>query len=364
MLINPRPPPHLLTPGTSPQQCEDGTEVHKFIRPTEAHPLFWKSFEDGEKTPQEWEGLFDRARLAQAIGKENAARLTGSNESGLRVDPIKYITPRKRAISTSLHQDSPNDDNLDKSWEGVQTAILPELPEFMAVDDTTLNSPASGAGKDIFVKRALQALQDNFSTLGEHLSTQSAHLTNNFEDVTNRLNVLAVESSSLGRRIGIPDGFGSEAAVTTTFDGLRFLLEQIKTVKEPFSRVSFTSVVDKLGKVESDLALLNTVRDQDELENVKHEVLSQVAEKKKQTGNTFETLKTRFVGPMAKFYGEATSAKGTIFERQGVVETAEKETSDDSNLFGSISYMGGLTSNREFGSPRQNQALEKRMVRN
>jgi polyhydroxyalkanoate synthesis regulator protein len=251
---------------------------------------------------------------------------------------------------------------LDDSWEGVQSATLPELPEFTAVDVATLNSPASGAGKDINVKRALQALQANFSTLREHLSTQSALLTNNFEDVTNRLNVLSVESSSLGRRIGIPDGFGSEDAVTITFDGLRFLHVQIKTVTEPFSRVSFTSVVDKLGKVESDLALLNTVRDQDELENIKHQVMYQVAENKKQTGNTFEMLKTRFIGPMAKFYGEAMSVKGTIFERLGAVEAAVKETSDDGNLFRAISYMGGLTSNGEFGSPRQTQALEKRMA--
>ena len=333
----------------------------KFIKRTEAHPSFWESFKDGEKTPQEWEGIFDRARLAQAIGEEDAAKLTGNDDSGRRVDPMKYVTPRKRA-PISLHQDSPNEDGLD-SWEGFQNASLPALPEFMTVDVSTLNSPALGAGKDINVKRALQAIQDNFSTLGEHLSTQSTLLSNNFEEVTNRLNIMAVESSSLGRRIGIPAGFGAEDAVTTAFDGLRFLHEQIETVTEPFSRVSFTTVVEKLGKVESELALLNTVKDQDELEHVKQEVLSQVAENKKQTGKTFETLKTRFVGPMAKFYGEAISAKGTIiFERLGAVETAVKDTSDDGNLFGAISYMGGLTSNGEFGSPRQTQALEKRMA--
>jgi hypothetical protein len=44
---------------------------------------------------------------------------------------------------------------------------------------------------------------------------------------------------------------------------------------------------------------------------------------------------------MAKFYGEAMSAKATIFERLGAVEMAVKETLDDGNLFGAISYMGG-----------------------
>jgi hypothetical protein len=60
----------------------------KFIKRVDAHPTFWVIFEEDEKTPLEWEALFERARLAQVIGEEYAARLVGSNVAG-RVDPLK-----------------------------------------------------------------------------------------------------------------------------------------------------------------------------------------------------------------------------------------------------------------------------------
>jgi hypothetical protein len=178
--------------------------------------------------------------------------LTGSGSSG-RIDPIKYLTPCKQAVSTRLHQDSPSKD----SWEGVSKTSLPGVPEFVSINLTTLASPALGAGKDINVKQALQALQENFSTLGEHLTSHLTLLKTNLVDmIPRRLDLMAIEGSMLGRRIGEPAGFGEEEAVSTAFDGLRFLHEQIETVKEPFSKVSFASVVDKLGRVESDLVLL------------------------------------------------------------------------------------------------------------
>jgi hypothetical protein len=59
----------------------------KFIKRVDAPPNFWVFFDEDEKTPQEWEALFKRARLAQAIGEEDAARLIRSEVTG-RVDPL------------------------------------------------------------------------------------------------------------------------------------------------------------------------------------------------------------------------------------------------------------------------------------
>jgi hypothetical protein len=64
--------------------------------------------------------------------------------------------------------------------------------------------------------------------------------------VTNRLKVMAVESSSLGRRIGILAGYRAEDAVTTAFDGLRFLHEQIM-VSKPHSRLLKKQGVQAMG---------------------------------------------------------------------------------------------------------------------
>jgi hypothetical protein len=77
--------------------------AHAFIRRSEAHPSFWLQFDEG--LPQAWESLFAKARLAQAIGEEDAAILTADNDSG-RIDPLKYATPRKPQRQTAVAQGS------------------------------------------------------------------------------------------------------------------------------------------------------------------------------------------------------------------------------------------------------------------
>jgi hypothetical protein len=87
-----------------------------------------------------------------------------------------------------------------------------------------------------------------------------------------------------------------------------------------------------------------------------------VNENQDKTVKNFEDLlKSRFISPMALFYGEAMKRGGTIFERLGLVEDAEKGVSDDGNTFGAVSYMGGLAQGREFDSPRQVHEFERRM---
>jgi hypothetical protein len=44
----------------------------KFIKRIDAHPSYWVAFNEDKNSPQEWEALFDRACLAQAIGEEDA----------------------------------------------------------------------------------------------------------------------------------------------------------------------------------------------------------------------------------------------------------------------------------------------------
>jgi hypothetical protein len=45
---------------------------HKFIRQSDAHPSFWGSLDEDEMSPEEWEVLFERARLACTFGEEEA----------------------------------------------------------------------------------------------------------------------------------------------------------------------------------------------------------------------------------------------------------------------------------------------------
>jgi hypothetical protein len=91
-----------------------------------AHPSFWVYFEEDEKTPQEWEALFDRARLAQAIGEQDATLLVGDDVSG-RVDPLKYVTPRKSIWKQYLHQDDSPMMNPGK------TSLLPVYQELLTL---------------------------------------------------------------------------------------------------------------------------------------------------------------------------------------------------------------------------------------
>jgi hypothetical protein len=79
------------------------------------------------------------------------------------------------------------------------------------------------------------------------------------------------------------------------------------------------------------------------------------------TVKNFETLKAKFLGPMAKLYGKAMKRGGTIFERLGSVEDAVKGISDDGNLFGAVSFLGGLTQGGEFGLPWQVNKLKRCM---
>jgi hypothetical protein len=119
---------------------------NKFIRRSEAHPLFWTAFDKDEKTPQAWGAFFAKARLAKVIGAEDAARLTVDSDSD-RINPMKYVTPRKPPRITGLAQDSPSSED---SWEGVPNDMaLPGAPSFVGIDISLLNSPSSTAGKDI-----------------------------------------------------------------------------------------------------------------------------------------------------------------------------------------------------------------------
>jgi hypothetical protein len=328
----------------------------KYLKQVDAQPSFWVSFEEDKKMPQEWEALFERARLAQVIGEE--ARLIGGDKTG-RVGPLKYITPRKMIRQQFLRQDFP----IDESWEGVSTTSLPVTPEFVAIDLSLLNSSASGAGKDVNIKRALRGLQEKFVTLRKHLSAHTARLTVNFSKVANRLNLMAVESLPLGCCIGDPEGFGAEDAVTTSFHGLCYLNEQFEMLTKPFAKVAYALVVEKLDRVESDLGLLNTaVANHDAAEQARCKIMSKVEANQKQTVKNFKALKTRFIGPMAKIYGKGMHQNGTVFECWGLVEAVVKGMSDDGNLFRAVSFMGGLTDTGEFGSLRQVQELEKQML--
>jgi hypothetical protein len=69
--------------------------------------------------------------------------------------------------------------------------MLPSTPTFVGIDMALLNSPSSTVGKDINVRRTLQALQENFDTVGEHLSVTLAGLVENFEELLTRLTELA-----------------------------------------------------------------------------------------------------------------------------------------------------------------------------
>jgi hypothetical protein len=86
-----------------------------------------------------------------------------------------------------------------------------------------------------------------------------------------------------------------------------------------------------------------------------------LAANQKKTVKNFETLKAKLIGPMAKFCAEAMKHGGTIFERLGFLEDAVKGILDDGNLFGAISFMGGLTQNGKFGSPRHISEFKKQI---
>jgi hypothetical protein len=142
--------------------------------------------------------------------------MTAKNSSGKKSDPLSFVTPRKAKKPLRLGQDSPSED----SWEGVPSNLLNNPPTFVAVDLLILNSPSSTGGRDINVKRALEGLQENFSALSDHLTTQSTMLSNNFNDMTYWMNAFALSGTSLDRRVGEPHGFGADGAVTSAFDGL------------------------------------------------------------------------------------------------------------------------------------------------
>jgi hypothetical protein len=282
--------------------------------------------------------------------------LTAGSEDG-QIDPFKYVTPRKPPL-LAQREGSPS----DESWEGLSNHMsLPGTPTFVGIDLTLINSPSSAAGKDINSRRALQALQENFATLREHLSATSDRLSSNFEDVTTRLNRLAISGSSMDRRIGEANEFGADGAVTSAFDGLRFMHEQLDSSMEPFLKVPYAGLVAKFGKLETDFSVFTSTFSHDALESLKHDVMEKVTTNQDKTVKNFEALKDKFIRPMSQFYAVAMKRGGTIFDRLETLEDSAKGNSEDGNLFGAVSFMGGLTQIGEFGSPRHVTEFEKRM---
>jgi hypothetical protein len=245
---------------------------------------------------------------------------------------------KERKPLAMTHTGSPSKD----SWEGVPSALLDGSPWFVAVDLNMLNSPSSSGERDINVKRALEGLQGKFATLSEHLTSQSSHLSENFDEISNRLNSFGLNRSSLDRRIGEPHRFGADGAVTSAFNGLSFIHEELKAAMEPFHKNPYRTVVAAVNKTQSNLSLLNSVGNHEEIMEVKQALMEVVEANQRTTVQNFETLNTRFVGPVSAFYAEAMKAGGTVFNRLSAVKEAVKGRSEDRKIFGAISYLGGF----------------------
>jgi hypothetical protein len=69
----------------------------------------------------------------------------------------------------------------------------------------------------------------------------------------------------MDRRIGEAHNFGADGAVTSTFNGLRFMHKQLEGSLEPFATTPYTDLVQKLGKVETDLSLFSSTISHDEI---------------------------------------------------------------------------------------------------
>jgi hypothetical protein len=288
---------------------------------------------EAETTGVECDDHLRRKRVKAVVGTEGStARQLQFN--GRETLKVVYTPQRQRVKSenTGIGEDEiPLSPDATDSWQSVAQLTDAEPLEFKDISFVLSSPPAdlstSVAKKGKSTKKGLQDASTNFKDLKDHLKRQRSGVSADFRDIFGKLNTLSRAVDALDSRIGIRQGFGDKAGVSSTFEGLLYLQDAVAEVK---SRLwSYGSVVTKVddmtvigealdartAKIKADtprLATLNT-----KIKAIRNSITV-----------SFHYLKEKFVRPMLQLHSRLTVNKdmsgADFLSRFALMETKVK----------------------------------------
>jgi hypothetical protein len=313
----------------------------KFIKRTSVPDKFESTFDSDSREAEEWERLFVKATMAHLDIKVEEPR-------GRTMDLSAYYTPLKK----KKIKGQPSSDDLG-SWEGVR--MNSPSARLTKLDVDWVTTSASPIGRGVSTRRTLGTIQDNFDSVEVTLEEQHGNLTGGLLEIQTRFNSLAMQVTSTDRRVGNPLGFGSKYRVTNAFDGIRHLYKRIESIHDQFEQVPYPAMVEgNLIGMESRQSPVELIRDLEvKLDGIRTETLGNV-----------ETLKTKFIGPVSKFFSKCTNGI-SIFDGLKALEKGIHEVSSDGHVFASPTSMGGFSerTGAEVVGPSYLKKMEERMAK-
>jgi hypothetical protein len=313
----------------------------KSIQRSQIPKEFWETLDSQSKEPSEWETLFANARLAQRVGISNLPKTEVKDE---QPDLTTYYTPvKKRDTSRSLT-------SSDDSWV-IQDEPSPR-ESLVDLDGSGLQGPGSAEGKLLVSMRLNSVVQENFEKVGRALDSQKESLAGSLEAIQVRMNTLGLVVSSVDRRVGKPSGFGAEFGVSSAFDGLRHLIENLDEFQEPFGEVPYSKTLLRLDSLEVARLAQESKPDLEAGLATTDEALRNL---KTSFKTSIDTLKTRCLNPLMNFYTKCHQPGKDIFGRLAQLDERLHELSNDGNAFGSMKFLGGFGS----GVPSEADSLTR-----
>jgi hypothetical protein len=218
----------------------------------------WTCFEDESKSKGRWVQLMNDLRVRAVVGSEARADARKVLFSGGESSVLKAVfTPKK--IRALPGQDSVHESEEDASWErlGFKPSSPPQLRDLGAAIEV-MPPPSSVEGKTLNFRRALEDIDTSFGKLRTFGSKQQTDISDTIDDVISKVNTLSLGHDTLDQRVGLAQGFGEEAGMSSVFEGLQYLHDEFKDSKETFRKFPYEKMVKALRTFETDLEVLQT----------------------------------------------------------------------------------------------------------
>jgi hypothetical protein len=253
-------------------------------------------FFDAKLAPEEWEAKFDEAKLLKYSAGGPAMTLiygekTSKEAQGEQRVPDYMPTPKKPR--TVAEEDSPTS---QESW--VQLPSISEVKGLKTVLPATDDSPGRKA-------KNIEAIGYNFNILQTSLPRMAEQSADSLAELREQFGKLAKAMQKVDRRLGVANGFGMMASVTSAFDGLRYLHEVGEERDAKFSKYPYDRVIRELAELDNQVASLQTVdRWTEEATNLRK--LNQ------QLANSVADLRNKTVSRLVEFYHKFTTNRSPI----------------------------------------------------
>jgi hypothetical protein len=302
----------------------------KCVAKEEIPESLWPGLDHEEHDPEEWDRIFDEGRLSKKLGPGVLLipKDLGSGDDSL----LGVFTPNKKKLWLEEEDD-------EDSWLAASPGLEP-LASVLGPKKFSWSSEDTEKTKFSKISEALYKTDANFSKIEAHQTAEAEGVRESVTGLGQKLNSLGVQTSALRYQLGKPDSDMKENGVTNPFDGLRHLAERMTNIdhrlSSPFTQVSYSEVVARLGKAELTLNMFSTGHAV--LIPRLKEVQVMVDKLTGQTVSMFKKMIGEYLKPFGEFYKTCMKKGPSIFDRIASIEKNMARTSIDAQTFGSIRF--------------------------